>query len=111
VKVAGRATYSPASQVLPERVLPELCHLQAESPIPGKSDNKTSAGGGLSPNVAAVIENSPAGEGQPKPEAVLLAGRDERLEQPVANPMRNARPRIFDYRFPRPSMPHWMLQR
>jgi hypothetical protein len=87
----------PVSQVLPERVLPELCHLQAESPIPGKSDNKTSAGGGLSPNVAAVIENSLAGEGQPKPEAVLLAGRDERLEQPVANPIRNARPRIFDF--------------
>jgi|GraSoiStandDraft_43_1057313.scaffolds.fasta_scaffold1610347_1 hypothetical protein len=48
----------------------------------GKADDKTSTAGWLSPNVAAVVKNSPAGEGQPKPEAILLACRDEWLEQP-----------------------------
>jgi hypothetical protein len=38
-----------------------------------------------------------AGEGQPKPEAILLACRDEWLERSVANLMRNAGPRIFHF--------------
>jgi hypothetical protein len=67
------------------------------SPIEGEADNKTSAGGGRSPNVAIVIENSLPGEGQPKPKADLLACCDERFEQPVANPARNSRPRIFQF--------------
>ena len=63
------------------------------SAIQRKADDETSAGGWFSPNVAAVIENSLTGQGQPKPAAVWLACRDKRLEQPVANPTRNARPR------------------
>ena len=63
----------------------------------GKADDKTSTAGWLSPNVAAVVKNSPAGEGQPKPEAVLLACCNERFEQPVANPARNSRPRVFNF--------------
>ena len=39
-----------------------------------------------------MFEDGPAGEGQAKPEAVLLACGDEWLEQPVANLMRNAGP-------------------
>jgi hypothetical protein len=42
--------------------------------------------------MSAAVENSPAGKGQPKPEAILRACRDEWLEQPVANLMRNAGP-------------------
>jgi hypothetical protein len=64
-----------------------FCALSIEdlAPIQGKSDNKRGAGGGLSLNVAAVIESSLAGQGQPEAETVLLAYRDKRFEQPVAN--------------------------
>src|SRR5467141_3908780 len=69
----------------------------ARVPVQRKADNKTSAGGRLSPEVAAVVEDSLAGEGQPKSDAVLLACRDERFEQSVANPARNSRSRIFQF--------------
>ena len=63
----------------------------------GKAYDKTSAGGRLSPNVAAMVENSLAAEGQPKPEAVLLASCDEWLEQAVANPAWNSWPGILEF--------------
>src|SRR5260370_27437695 len=81
-----------------DRVVRDI-HLAREADSRGKiqrkADNKTSAGGGLSPNVTVVVEDSLAGEGKPKPEAVLLACCDERVKQSVANPARNFRPRIF----------------
>src|ERR1700676_5372119 len=67
------------------------------SPTQGKANNKTSASGGLGPNVAAVVEDSVAREGQSKPEAVRLACCNKRFEQPVANPARNSRPRVFKF--------------
>jgi hypothetical protein len=67
------------------------------SPSEGKADNKTSTGGRLIPNVATMVANSLPREGQPKPDAVLLACCDERFEQAVANPARNSMPRIFQF--------------
>jgi hypothetical protein len=65
--------------------------------VQGKADNETSASSGLSPNVATMVEDGLAREGQPKPDAVLLACCHERFEQPVANPVRNSRSRVFNF--------------
>jgi hypothetical protein len=47
--------------------------------IQRKSNNKTCAGRGLNPNLAAVIEDSLAGHGQTDPEAVSLPHDEECL--------------------------------
>ena len=45
-----------------------------------EADNKARAGRWLNPHVTTVVEDSLTREGQPKPQAVLLACCNERLE-------------------------------
>src|SRR5271163_3127860 len=82
-----------------QRVFKALFCLSIEdlASVQGKADNETSASSGLSPNVATMVEDGLAREGRPKPDAVLLACCHERFEQPVANPVRNSRSRVFNF--------------
>src|SRR5690242_7539048 len=66
-------------------------------PIKREADYEASASGGLSPDIATMVENSVAGERQSKPESFRLACCNERFEQPIANARRNSRPGIFDF--------------
>jgi hypothetical protein len=70
-------------------------NLKTHPSVEGEADNKTRAGRVLNPHVTAVVENSLAGEREPKAQPILFAGGYERFEYLIANLARNSGPRIL----------------
>ena len=70
-------------------------NLKTLASVDWEMDNKTRARGWFTPDVAAVVANSPAGECQPKPQPVLLPYGNERFEQPIADTIGDSGTRVF----------------